>query len=187
MINFKRKSIILMMLVLISSIFLYTQYKANSKSLNKMQILSDEFSNNKKIPQKYTCDGDNFSPPLSIKGVVPKTKSLALIVEDIDSPVKDFTHWIIFNIPPNTTDLKSYTPTIVKLQDDSIQGMNDFGQIGYGGPCPPSGTHQYVFKLYALNCMLDLKAGVTNTQIKQAMKSHILATSQLTGTYNRNN
>ena len=150
-----------------------------------MKIQSSVFKEGAMIPEKYSCDGDDISPPLEWSGVPEKTKSLALICDDPDAPVGTWVHWVIFNWPPDSKSLPEHIPTTKTLDNGAKQGTNDFRKIGYGGPCPPGGTHRYYFKLYALDKMFDAEAGITKTQLLKAMEGHILAESQLIGKYSR--
>lgn len=145
-----------------------------------VNILSPAFDNNKKIPSKYTCDGENISPPLSFSNISQNTKSLVLIVDDPDAPSKTWVHWVIFNISPEISEIaEGSAPT------GAIEGMTDFGSTGYGGPCPPSGVHRYVFKLYALDSMLDLPKTATKEDIEKKMNGHVLEKAELIGLYER--
>jgi Raf kinase inhibitor-like YbhB/YbcL family protein len=147
-------------------------------------LSSAAFQEGDRIPAKYTCDGQNISPPLAWSEPVPETRALALIVEDPDAPGGVFTHWVLFNIPAGFRQLGEGVPAQEQLQTGGIQGKNDFGRIGWGGPCPPRGTpHRYVFTIYALDKSLDLKSGASKKQLLDAMQGHILAQSQLIGTY----
>ncbi len=150
-----------------------------------MKLVSSAFSEGGMIPSQYTCDGKDISPPLSWSEVPEGTKSFALICDDPDAPMGTWVHWVIYNIPDTTRQLPEAVPTTERLQDGSFQGKNDFKRFGYGGPCPPGGTHRYFFKLYALDTMLDLKPGATKAQLLEAMKGHILAEAQLMGKYGR--
>jgi Raf kinase inhibitor-like YbhB/YbcL family protein len=145
-----------------------------------LRLVSQVFKNNEAIPSKYTCDGKNISPPLKWEGVPQGTKSLVLIVDDPDAPSKTWTHWVVFNISSTTTECREGA-----APDGSLQGINDFGQAAYGGPCPPKGMHRYYFKLYALDASLTLQEGATKEQVETEMKAHILAEAQLIGTYSR--
>ena len=137
------------------------------------------------IPKKYTCGGLDLSPELTWTGAPAGTRSLALIADDPDAPVGTWTHWIIWNIPPDAA-LPEATAKTEALSDGARQGKNDFKRIGYGGPCPPPGKpHRYFFKLYALNSKLDLKAGATRNELEGAMKGHVLAQAELMGKYGR--
>lgn len=138
------------------------------------------------IPKKYTCDGGGASPELAWTGAPAGTQSFALIAIDLDPPVGQFVHWLLYDLPTITRELPEAVPAQQQLADGSRQGSNDFGAIGYGGPCPPgSSPHRYVFRLYALDTKLNLPAGATRSQVEEAMKGHILAHGELTGTYHR--
>lgn len=143
-------------------------------------LRSPAFKEGEAIPSKYTCDGENISPPLLFENTPQGTKSLVLIVDDPDAPSKTWVHWVVYNIPATTAEAKEG-----KALSGSIEGLNDFGDRSYGGPCPPSGTHRYFFKLYALDQLLSLKEGATKEQVEKAMQPHILAEAQLMGTYSR--
>jgi hypothetical protein len=156
------------------------------KQLEGFNLLSKAFKDKESIPTKYTCDGDDISPPLYWEGFPNETKTFVLIVEDPDAPLGVFTHWVIFNIPKDVTSLKENIPKIDVVKGVGIQGKNDFGKIGYGGPCPPlNEMHRYVFKLYALDTTLNLNAGATKGEVLKAMSGHVLAVAKLTGTYTR--
>jgi Raf kinase inhibitor-like YbhB/YbcL family protein len=149
-------------------------------------IACSAFAAGAKIPVKYTCDGQNVSPPLDWSQGPVGTASFALIVDDPDAPVKAFTHWIIFNLPPDILGLPEAVPVDGKLASGALQGNNGFGEIGYAGPCPPSGSpHHYSFILYALDKSLDLAAGASKEQVLEAMQGHVIAQSQLIGVYQR--
>lgn len=147
--------------------------------------LSSPVIRNQTIPQHYTCDGDNVSPPLSWGEVPAGTRSLALIADDPDAPGGVFTHWVIYNIPPQTRELPEDVRRDETLPNGTRQGINDFGRIGYGGPCPPGGTHRYFFRLFALDRLLDLPPGVSKEQLLQAIDGHILADAGIVGNYTR--
>ncbi len=150
-----------------------------------IELFSPAFKEGELIPRKYTCDGPNLSPPLQWQNVPAGTKSLALICDDPDAPAGTWVHWVIFNLPPHLSGLPENVPPQKELPDGSLQGKNDFGQIGYGGPCPPYGIHRYFFKIYALDIKLDLKSGVTKSQLLSSMEGHILSQGQLMGRYGR--
>ncbi len=150
-----------------------------------MEITSSAFGSGEMIPAKYTCDGADFSPPLDWSGSPAGTKSFALVCDDPDAPMGTWVHWVIFDIPPSATMLAEGFTREKDLPGGGTQGINDFRKIGYGGPCPPGGTHRYFFKLYALDTMLGLKPGITKDQLLKAMRGHILAEAQLMGTYRR--
>ena len=145
----------------------------------KMKITSSAFQEGGNIPPKFTCDSADTSPPLQIAEVPSGAKSLALVVDDPDAPSGLFTHWMVWNISPQTGTLEEgSTPT-------GVQGANDFGKSGYGGPCPPSGTHRYYFKIFALDRELDLPPGAKRSRLDAAMKGHVVAQGQLMGRYAR--
>jgi hypothetical protein len=137
------------------------------------------------IPSKYTCDGADISPPLAWSGLPEGTKSIAIINDDPDAPMGTWVHWVIYNIPPTAQGLAEDIKRVEKLPDGTLQGKNSWGRIGYGGPCPPGGTHRYFFKIYALDKMLNLKPGATKEELLTAMKGHILAQAQFYGKYSR--
>lgn len=153
----------------------------------ELKITSTAFSAGEDIPSKYTCDGDNISPPLSWENIPEAAKSLALIVEDPDAPGGVFTHWVLYDLPANIQNLPEAVPTDERLSDfgGAKQGITDFGKTGYGGPCPPSGKHRYYFRLYAIDKTLGLPAGAKKQEVLDAMKGHILAQGELMGTYAR--
>ena len=146
---------------------------------------STAFNNEERIPTKYTCDGQDVSPPLQWSDPPQDTKSFALICDDPDTPRGTWVHWILYNIPASTRALQEAIPSDANLADGSWHGMNNWGRLGYDGPCPPSGTHRYFFNLYALDKMLDLYAGASESQVRQAMQGHILARAQLMVKYSR--
>lgn len=150
-----------------------------------LNVLSTAFTHSGMIPKQYTCDGKDTSPPLAWTSVPDRTKSLALICDDPDAPRGTWVHWVLFNIPADTKELTESVPAQETLPNGAKQGRNDFGKIGYGGPCPPGGTHRYYFKLYALDTELNLSPGATKDQLLKAMEGHILAEGQLMGQYKR--
>lgn len=151
-----------------------------------LAITSIAFSPGGGIPKNCTCDGADTSPDLSWWGAPAGVQSFALVADDPDAPVGIWTHWLIWNIPAQHTGLPKGVPTDEILADGARQGRNDFGRIGYGGPCPPPGKpHRYFFKLYALDAMLDLKPGTTKGELRRAMKEHVLAQAELVGKYGR--
>jgi hypothetical protein len=171
--------------LIVFSLGLAGPFEKTGKGEEKMKIESSVFKEGSMIPEKYTCDGENISPPLTWSGIPQETVSLALICDDPDAPAGTWVHWVVYNMPAKTVGLRESVPAEKKLPDGSIQGTNDFRNIGYGGPCPPSGTHRYYFKLYALDKKLDLEPGTTKWQLVQSMKGHILAEAQLMGKYSR--
>jgi Raf kinase inhibitor-like YbhB/YbcL family protein len=151
----------------------------------EIQITSTAYDDGGLIPAKHTCDGEDVSVPLQWTGVPQAAKSIALISDDPDAPVGTWVHWVLFNLPVETVELAGAIPADQILPSGARQGTNDFGSIGYGGPCPPGGTHRYFFKIYALDTMLTLQAGATKQQLLKAMTGHILAQGQLIGKYKR--
>ena len=148
--------------------------------MSTLKISSTAFSNTGMIPAKYTCDVADVNPQLTIEGVPDNAKSCALIVDDPDAPRGMWVHWVIWNIDPLAKEIAEDRVPI-----GSQQGMNDFRKHDYGGPCPPSGTHRYFFKLYALDSLLTLGKGATKTDLDTAMKGHVLARAELIGLYQR--
>ncbi len=151
-----------------------------------LELKSLAFENSSFIPRQFTGQGADKSPPLEWQNAPKETKSFALINDDPDAPGMTWVHWVIFNIPQGKTSLSEAVPTKAELPDGSRQGINDFGRIGYGGPMPPPGkAHRYFFKLYALDSMLELKSGITKTELLKAMQGHILAQAEIVGLYKR--
>jgi Raf kinase inhibitor-like YbhB/YbcL family protein len=148
--------------------------------VSNMRILSSAFTHNGTIPAKYTCDGEDVSPPFTISEVPSGAQSLVLIVDDPDAPGRTFVHWTLWNINPQTTEIPED-----KIPEEAIEGLTDFGEKGYGGPCPPSGTHRYFFKLYALDTKLALENYLQKQDIEKEIQGHILAQSELIGLYSR--
>lgn len=151
----------------------------------ELEIKSAAFDNGSMIPQKYTCDGKNVSFPLEWTGVPEGAKSLAIILDDPDAPMGTWVHWVLFNLPASVRELPENIPPEKTLSNGSKHGTNDFRKIGYGGPCPPGGTHRYYVKLYALDTMLDLEPGIRKARLLKVMKGHILDEGQLMGKYAR--
>jgi Raf kinase inhibitor-like YbhB/YbcL family protein len=149
-------------------------------------IKSSAFSEGGTIPKQYTCDGADLSPALTWAEAPSGTQSFALIADDPDAPVGTWTHWVIWNIPPQATGLPEGVPKTDTLSDTSLQGKNDFKRIGYCGPCPPPGKpHRYYFKLYALGMKLELKAGASKSELERAISGNVLAEARLMGKYGR--
>lgn len=148
-------------------------------------LTSTAFGPGEPIPPKYTCDGADISPPLNWSDPPPGTQSFALICDDPDAPVGTWVHWVIFNLPATAGGLPEAVPTGSELADGSRQGRNSWGRTSYGGPCPPGGTHRYFFKLYALDAQMPLSAGAGKDDLVRAMQGHILASTELMGTYSR--
>ncbi len=149
---------------------------------DNFRLRSPGFKQGDAIPSKYTCDGEDVSPQLSWGKVPDGAKTLTLITDDPDAPRGIFTHWVLFNLPSNMTGLPEDVPKIDRLGGGGIQGKNDFGRIGYNGPCPPK-KHTYRFILYALNVELKLKPGTTRLDVLKAMEGHVLSKTELDGKY----
>jgi Raf kinase inhibitor-like YbhB/YbcL family protein len=151
-----------------------------------LQLTSSAFQSGANIPPKFTCDDRNISPELSWKGAPAGTKSFALVMHDPDAPVSGgYTHWVAYNIPAAGDHIAEDAPKQDRLPGGGIQGKNDSGTYGYTGPCPPSGTHRYYFRLYALDSELDAGASASKAALEQAMKGHVLAQGELLGKYTR--
>ncbi len=150
-----------------------------------MELKSAAFQPGSLIPAKYTCDGQDISPPLNWPDPPAGTESFALIADDPDAPVGIWVHWVIWNIPAGTRALEENLPKMASLPNGAKQGTTDFRRIGYGGPCPPSGTHRYFFKLYALDTTLNLPASTIKKDLEKAMDGHILGQAELIGKYQR--
>lgn len=180
--------LLIITLFIILSVFLLVKssLKAPSKEVNGMKISSPAFEHNDTIPSKYTCDGEDISPPLVFEEIPENTVSLALIADDPDAPMGTWVHWVMYNIPATSGGLAENIPPDSELKDGSLQGITDFRRIGYGGPCPPSGAHRYFFKLYALDKKLDLPSGAAKQQVEAAIKGHIIAQDHIIGIYKRN-
>lgn len=152
----------------------------------KIPITSTAFAEGQPIPEKYTCSGKDVSPPLTWSNAPAGTKSFALVAEDPDAPMGTWVHWVIYDLPADTTALPEDVAKSQYVSGNAKQGLNDFHRLGYGGPCPPPGKpHRYYFKLYALDAMLNLKPGATKQELLKAMEGHILAEGQLMGTFQR--
>lgn len=152
-----------------------------------LSLKSPVFDNGGIIPIAYTCDGKNVNPPLLWEDIPKNTKSLVLIVHDPDAPAGDFTHWLVYRIPPSLRGLPEGIPKKGVVEHRIFQGLNDFGFIGYGGPCPPpwDGFHRYYFELYALDYLPNLPPGAKRKEVERALKGHILANATLMGKYRR--
>ncbi len=148
--------------------------------MSTLTIASPAFKHNGPIPVKYTCDGTDVNPSLVIEGVPPEAKSLALIVDDPDAPRGTWVHWVVWGMDPKTREIRENS-----VPAGAKQGMNDFRKRNYGGPCPPSGTHRYFFKLYALDTAPDLGPDTTKAVLESAMKDHVLTEAEITGLYKR--
>lgn len=150
-----------------------------------LTLSSSAFTANSALPQRYTCDGEDVSPPLSWDEPPAGTASFALICDDPDAPFQTWVHWVTYNLPAETRSLPAAVPRAETLPNGGRQGTNDFKTLGYGGPCPPGGEHRYFFKLYALDAMLDLAPGATKAEVEAAIAGRILAFGELVGLYSR--
>lgn len=168
-------------LVLLVCIFMPASLMAKeTRKMTELKITSPAFAEKRAIPVRYTCDGQDINPPLLIDAVPNGAQSLALIVDDPDAPVGIWVHWVVWNIPPLTREI-----TENSLPAGAAQGLNDWKRNRYGGPCPPSGTHRYYFRLYALDTTLDLAPTTAKAALERAMQGHIIARGELMGTYRR--
>ncbi len=187
---------VVIMIILVAAVAAYLMYYAGGRAPSNVDdliskvsrtfiLLSTAFENEEKIPRKYTCDGEDLSPPLTWSGAPPGTQSYALIVYDPDAPKGIFYHWLLYNIPPDLTSLPEGVPKGGETPY-GLQGINDFGALGYGGPCPPPGsTHHYVFILLALDTKLGIGAGAAISDLLKALDGHVLAYAKLVGIYSR--
>jgi hypothetical protein len=153
--------------------------------MEKIEVRSSAFGEGSRIPSDFTCDGADISPPIEWSGVPARAQSLTIIVEDPDAPSGNWTHWLVYDLPPDLTHLQAGISAGEELPGGALQGHTDFGRTGYGGPCPPSGEHRYFFKVYALDAMLRLKSGASKQELLRTMKGHILAEGVLMGRYDR--
>jgi Raf kinase inhibitor-like YbhB/YbcL family protein len=160
----------------------YETHIGTNRLHNDMKITSSAFQHQQKIPRKYTCDGEDINPPLVFLDVPRAARSLVLIVDDPDAPRGTWVHWVVYNINPSVREVKEKS-----VPRDGIEGMTSSGKPGYAGPCPPSGTHRYFFKLYALDTMLvfDRPQRVDKKMVEERMKDHILEQAELVGVYSR--
>jgi len=199
------KKIIYWVIGLTFILFFYNSNYQNCSAMEggkKFQITSPAFMEGNMIPSKFTCDvhdispslewfdmytydGQDISPSLEWKDIPVGTKSFALINDDPDASGTTWDHWVVYNIPLNITSLDENVKPEKEFKNGMRQGTNTWGKIGYGGPCPPGGTHRYFFKLYALDTMLDLRSEATKAQLLEAMKGHVLAEAQLMGKYKK--
>ena len=160
-----------------AAFLIFLAWVAPVKGEGNMKISSPEFKDNQSIPDRFTCEGADINPALVIESIPATAKSLALILDDPDAPMGTWVHWIVFNIPVTS-----------RIEENSVagtQGINDSGGINYHGPCPPSGTHHYFFKIYALDVLLNLKEGISKKELEKAMQGHILDKAELFGLYGR--
>jgi len=144
------------------------------------RVFSPAFENEGQIPKKFGCGGENVNPPLRMENIPPGTKSMALLLDDLDAPRGTYVHWILWNLPPATGEIRENS-----VPGGAVQGTNDFKKQNYGGPCPPTRPHRYVFKVYALDTFLDLGPGATMPDLEKAIRGHVLAQAQLKGSYSK--
>ena len=152
----------------------------SSPGPTSLKVTSSAFPDGGKIPKQYTCDNSDVNPPLRIENLPKAVKSLVLIVDDPDAPGRTWTHWLVWNIDPKATEIRE-----ASVPQNAVQGTSDFGSAQYGGPCPPSGTHRYYFKVYALGTTLSLPSSAKKATVEKAMAGHIIAKGSLMGTYSR--
>jgi Raf kinase inhibitor-like YbhB/YbcL family protein len=167
-------------LLLFMFLFVFPIISMEASDMDMLKLSSPAFKHNGSIPIKYTCDGADVNPPLTIENIPSSAKSLALIVDDPDAPAGTWVHWVLWNIGPDTKEIGENT-----VPSGALQGVNDFRKHDYGGPCPPSGTHRYFFKLYALDMKLGLGPKTNKAELERAMKGHIIAQGELIGQYKR--
>ncbi len=170
-----RSHVLLKAFVIAIAFLIFSQF-VNAEEV-MMKLTSSAFAHKAMIPKKYTCQGEDISPPLTITDLPEATVSLALINDDPDAPMGTWDHWLIWNIKP--------VPEIKENSAPGTEGKNSWGRSNYGGPCPPSGTHRYFFKLYALDSTLALPEGATKAELEAAMKGHILEQAELIGLYKK--
>jgi Raf kinase inhibitor-like YbhB/YbcL family protein len=169
--------------ILITALLMTTSLSASGKEdkeMGEFRISSPAFENSGTIPSRYTCDDIDVNPPLFIDNVPSAAKSLALIVDDPDAPVGTWVHWVVWNIDPAVSEIKENS-----VPKGGTEGLNDFRKHTYGGPCPPSGTHRYFFKLYALDRTLNIASHSEKAHVEKAMSGHVIASAQLMGKYRR--
>jgi hypothetical protein len=189
-----RKTRLLVLLMLVAAVGC-AQPRARQETLSStpapqtsdgsIKLTSTAFKEGEPIPRQYTCNGVNVSPSLEWSGVPKSAKTLVIIADDPDAPSGTWVHWVLYNLPADNIGMVENLPATDELGAGGFQGKNDFGKIGYGGPCPPSGTHRYFFKIYALDSELPLKSGATKAEVEKAMEGHVVAQGQLMGTYRK--
>ena len=158
---------------------------ATPQDNSKLTVISYAFKEGETIPRQFTCDGINISPPLEWGKAPAPAKTIAIVAEDPDAPGGTWAHWVAYNLSAENIGMVENLPATEKLIAGGFHGKNDFGNLGYGGPCPPSGTHRYVFKVYALDVELPLKPGATKGEVESAMQGHIVAQGEIMGRYKR--
>jgi len=175
-----RKGFIAFLSIIILFIFVSNVKSKEIKEMSALKISSPAFENNGNISPKYTCTGEDVNPPLVIEHVPTKAKSLVLIVDDPDAPAGTWVHWVMWNISPGAGEIRENS-----VPAGAVQGLNDFRRHDYGGPCPPSGTHRYFFKLYALDILLNLSPNSRKADIEKAMQGHVIGQAQIVGLYRK--
>lgn len=177
-------TLIVIFIIVFGILFAILKSNNNKSHLGKIKEgnmkLTTVFADGEKIPSEYTCDGEDLAPKLTISEVPESAKSLVLIVDDPDAPMGTWVHWLLYNIPADTKEIDANN-----LPIETKSGKTDFGRTGWGGPCPPSGTHRYFFKLYAVDKTLDLPQGAKKAQLESAIKNHVIEKSELIGLYKR--
>lgn len=169
-------------IVLVLQVFLFSYAMGQTVTKTEaLKISSPAFENGGKIPKEYACDGKNVNPPLKIENAPSNAKSLALVFDDIDAPKGTYVHWIVWNIDPGLKEMRENS-----VPEGGVQGINDFKKRNYGGPCPPGRAHKYVFRIYALDTLLNLNPNGSKKDLEKAMEGHIISRAQLTGQYKRN-
>jgi len=176
---------VIVVVVVIIGIFFLVKYSndttsSNINTKNFMNLSSSVFTNGETIPEKYTCDGEDISPVININGVPKNTKDIVLIFDDPDSPSGTWTHWTIWNIPPETNQIKENS-----VPDGVTEGMTSFGNIGYGGPCPGSGVHRYFFKIYAMDKVVNLDRGASIEELEKEIEEGVIDKAEIMATYGR--
>ncbi|MGH1487294.1 MAG: YbhB/YbcL family Raf kinase inhibitor-like protein [Cellvibrionaceae bacterium] len=163
--------------------FFLTLFTISSYAEQTLTLTSSAFEHKGELPKKYSCNGDDISPPLTISGAPEGTQSFVLIMDDPDAPDGTWIHWVVYNLPGTTTEIPENAPTQHTWDDGTMQGRNSWSEAKYGGACPPDGQHRYFFKLYALDTVLDLKKKRSLRKVKKAMKKHIIAETKLMAKY----
>jgi len=188
-----RHTLFLLMLITVGTVFVSCGKKKQEASkpsgeskMEKITVTSSAFEQGQTIPSKYTCDGEDISPPLAFEGIPEGTKSIALISDDPDAPMGTWVHWVLYNLPGDTRELPEAMPKDATLPNGAKQGLTDFGVPGYGGPCPPSGIHRYFFKVYALDTVSEIDGFADKKKLLSVMEGHIIGEGQLMGKYKRN-
>jgi Raf kinase inhibitor-like YbhB/YbcL family protein len=175
---------VFLLIIIFSTINTFPQQEKGKYKM-EIEIESHSFGNGENIPSQYTCDGINISPQLSWTCSVEGVKTYTVIVEDPDAPSGNFTHWIVYNIPSKMNSLMENSTPTKNIPEEVLMGTNDFGRIGYSGPCPPSGTHRYFFRVYGLDSAVHLDSGATKKEILKKMENHIIARGEYMGKYQR--